>query len=381
MFKQEDIDKFEIKEEDIEESTAEVNDQKVRRWVGTWNNPKMSDEEFVEFLENLERLNHLQYAIFQREKGEETGTIHFQFYIDFKNAKKFSWVKKNLPYGCHFKPMRTTATLCKNYCSKEETRVSGPYEVGEFKEERQRTDYMKARELLMEGCSLEEVEDLYPTTYAQYRNVFKEIYVQQKNKEFGSKCRNIEVYYIYGDGGVGKTSGVYKKHGFKNVFFVHRYEKYLFEGYNYQDVVCFDEYDSQIKITEFNQLLDVYPNTLRGLGKEYQACYTKVYILSNLPLNKQYNDLPEEKKKQVSAFLRRVNFVYRVDSNGVYHKEKETIYEDVPSDEIVLEGLTRRAKQVVEYDSSGVSRIIYDINNKGLQQTDLFEIEDDSLPF
>lgn len=374
MFSKEDIEKLEIQEDDLEESLAESEDRKVRRWVGTWNNPKMTDEEFENFWKDLEKLDYLQYAIFQREKGEESGIIHFQFYCDFKNAHKFSWVKKRLPYGCHFKPMRTTATLCKNYCSKLDTRVSGPFEIGEFKEERQRTDYMRAREMLLEGLTLEEVEDLYPTTYAQYKNVFKEIYLNKKSKEFGNRCRNVEVYYIWGNGGVGKTSSIYKKYGFKNVFFVSRYEKYLFEGYNFQDVLVLDEYDSQIEITVLNRLLDVYPYTLRGLGKEYQACYTKVYILSNLPFKDQYRNICEEKKSQLKAFKRRVHFIYHVDDEGKFYIEKESIFEDIPENEVELEGLTRRVKQSYEIDKYGNKTIVFD--REKLVQQELNEVDD-----
>ncbi len=379
-FSEEDVKKLEIYEDDLEESVAESEDRKVRRWVGTWNNPKMTDEEFENFWKELEVSGYLQFAVFQRECGEENHVIHFQFYCDFKNAHKFSWVKKRLPYGCHFKPMRTTATLCRNYCMKEDTRVSGPYEIGEFKEERQRTDYMRAREMLLEGMSIEEVEDLYPTTYAQYKNVLKEIYLNKRTKEFKEKCRNVEVTYIYGNGGVGKTSAIYKKHGFKNVFFVSRYEKYLFEGYDYQDVIVFDEYDSQIKVTEMNRLLDIYPITLRGLGKEYQACYTKVYILSNISPSEQYKDDKDVKKTQLQAWRRRLNFICRLDEDGRYHVEKETVYEDVPENEIELEGLTRRVKQAYEFDKYGVKTIVYD--REKFVQSELTEIEDDGgLPW
>ena len=42
----EELAEFEIQENDVEESNAEKRNSKVRCWVGTWNNPSMSDEEF-----------------------------------------------------------------------------------------------------------------------------------------------------------------------------------------------------------------------------------------------------------------------------------------------------------------------------------------------
>ena len=131
---------------------------------------------------------------------------------------------------------------------------------------------------------------------------------------------------------------------------------------------------SQIKITEMNKLLDVYPITLRGLGKEYQACYTKVYIVSNIPPSEQYQGREDVKKTQLQAWRRRLNFICRVDDDGIYHVEKESIFEDIPEDEIELEGLTRRVKQAYEFDKYGVKTIVYD--REKFVQSELTELKD-----
>ena len=55
----------------------------ARRWVLTINNPIETDEQMQEYLKGLE---HFKYYMFQREKGEEKGTVHFQIYIVFIKA-------------------------------------------------------------------------------------------------------------------------------------------------------------------------------------------------------------------------------------------------------------------------------------------------------
>ena len=68
----------------IEENSEIVEDSSIRpgkmlkRWFLTYNNPTESDEEMVEYIKNLE---HIKYAIFQREKGHECETEHFQMFL------------------------------------------------------------------------------------------------------------------------------------------------------------------------------------------------------------------------------------------------------------------------------------------------------------
>ena len=89
MFTEKEKTMFQIVENSAEENKAEKENTRVRCWVGTWNNPKMTDDEFLEHLKSLEAKQLLQYAIFQREQGE-SGTIHFQFFVNFKNKQYFS---------------------------------------------------------------------------------------------------------------------------------------------------------------------------------------------------------------------------------------------------------------------------------------------------
>ena len=167
---------FEILTDDPQEMRAEKRNTKASCWLGTWNNPKMTDNEFFEFLQKLEEENILQYAIFQREKGEECGTEHFQFFLNFKNARYFNWIKQLLPYGCHFKPMISTKTACKDYCSKPDTRISENfYEVGEFIDKGGRTDLAKIIELVNNGATFREIIKLYPTQAVMYSRQIKEL--------------------------------------------------------------------------------------------------------------------------------------------------------------------------------------------------------------
>lgn len=323
-------EKFEIQENDVEEQNAEKRNQKVRCWVGTWNNPKLNDEEFKEHLLNLYNADYLKYAIFQREKGEESGIEHFQFFVDFKNARTFKWVKENLPYGCHFKPMRSTKTLCKNYCSKTDTRISETYyEIGEFVEERQRTDLASILDMIKQKIPFDVIQEAYPTQCIMYKRQLQEYAQTLSNKENKSKLRDVKVYYLYGEPGCGKTSLMVKELGLENTFLVDTYDKSMFTLYNNEENIVFDEFTGKVEITYMNKLLDRYPVQLRGLNVVKMASYSTVWVISNLSLQNQYKQIQEENPTLFKAFERGFGCIMRMDYSGVIHYEKNDYVKSV----------------------------------------------------
>lgn len=331
-------EKFEIQENDVEEQRAEERNQKVRCWVGTWNNPKMTDEEFKNHLLKLYYDDYMKYAIFQREKGEESGIEHFQFFVDFKNARTFKWVKENLPYGCHFKPMRSTKTLCKNYCSKTDTRISESYcEIGEFIEERQRTDLTSILDMIKQKIPFDVIQEAYPTQCIMYKRQLQEFAQGLTNKENKSKIRDVKVYYLYGEPGCGKTSLMVKELGLEDTFLVDTYDKSMFTLYNNEKNIVFDEFTGKVDITYLNKLLDRYPVQLRGLNVVKMASYTTVWIISNLSINKLYLKVQEENPTLFKAFQRRVGCVMRMDNAGVIHYEKNEYDKNVQIDMIEID--------------------------------------------
>lgn len=363
---------FEILEEDEEEERAKSKNSKCANWVGTWNNPDMTDEQFRELLEDWYKDNILQFAVFQREKGEEKGTIHFQFFINFKNARYFKWVKKMLPYGCHFKPMQSTKTHCRNYCSKPDTRVSGPYEIGEFIEERGRSDLAKALRMLKEGVSLEEVEEIYQTQTFMYRNTFKQIELERLNKKLSERLRDVEVTFIYGESGAGKNTMLRQMFGLKNVFYVHTYDNSAFTNYDYQQIIVFDEFNCGFKIPKMNMLLNIEPCELRGLNCLKYANYNKVYIVSNYRLDELYSDVRMTEPKIFQTFNRRIHKIIRLDKNGVQHIERDSEWEDCTNEVDKSLGLTKQLKKTWDIDKYGNKITIFD-RYKGVPELQLLK--------
>lgn len=286
--------------------------KQARRWFFTINNEKRSDEEFCRYVEGLE---HFKYAMLQRELGEKEKTPHIQMFLVFSVAKRFSTVKKYFPRA-HIEEVKGTNIQARDYCSKSETRVSGPYELGQFAEERSRTDVKGFLEMIKNGVDVETISNLYPGLYLRELNKIEKIRQEALYNKFRKALRDVEVTYIYGPPGSGKTKFIVDTYGLGNFYDIPVYDKSAFDRYNGEDVVVFDEFSSSLKITLMNKLLDRYPVELPARYANKVACYTKVYIVSNLPLSQQYEDIQMLNPVLYKAFLRRIINILRIDSKG-----------------------------------------------------------------
>ncbi len=74
-------------------------------------------------------------------------------------------------------------------------------------------------------------------------------------------------------------------------------------------MIAFDEFRSSLRIKEMLIFCDIYPIDLPSRYTNKYACYNKVYIISNLELEKQYYEIQREDKESWDAFLRRIHKV------------------------------------------------------------------------
>lgn len=99
----------------------------VMRWCVTWNNPTTEGDEVAQ---KLKANDNIKGFVFQLEKGE-SGTPHFQMYIEFKKSIYFTGVQTALGTKAinHVKAAGTKEQNIK-YCTKEEGREAGPWLYG-----------------------------------------------------------------------------------------------------------------------------------------------------------------------------------------------------------------------------------------------------------
>ena len=111
-------------------------------------------------------------------------------------------------------------------------------------------------------------------------------------------------------------------YGYRNVYRVTDYS-HPFDGYMGQDVILFEEFRSSIKLGDMLKYLDGYPVVLPCRYANKQACFTKVYIVTNVPLSKQYTGSQVDCMEDYKAFLRRIHRVKHYTSKGIQESRIE----------------------------------------------------------
>ena len=290
--------------------TEHKRDTRAMTWVCTWNNPDKTDTEFFDSLKTIEGI---KYFIGQREKGEECGTEHIQFYIEFEYARHFSTVQKLLPYGTHIEQRKGTKSQARKYCCKVETRVGEVYEHGEFIEERSRTDFVDMQEAIKNGMGELEFNETFPSQSARCQNFYQKFKTLLLHDKFKRTRRDVVVTYIHGSTGIGKTRYVLDKYGDENVYVVDD-PKHPWDFYDNQDVILFDEFRSQFTLSKMLRWLDIYPLVLPSRYNNKVACFTKIYLTSNIPLSQQYTNEQFTEPKSFEALKRKIHHIYDFDT-------------------------------------------------------------------
>ena len=145
-------------------------------------------------------------------------------------------------------------------------------------------------------------------------------------EKYAVENRPLQVSYLYGASGAGKTRSIYETHDPRSIYRVTNYRAargVSFDGYHGQEVLVFEEFSSQIPIEDMLNYLDIYPLALPARYNDKTACYTMVYITSNLPVEKQYRSEQWDRPETWRAFLRRIHTVieYLPDGSTVIHKK------------------------------------------------------------
>ena len=254
----------------------------------------------------------------------ELGTPHTHVYVVFKNSVMFETVHKKF-YGAHIEPVNGSNKENRDYIRKEgkwleddkhETNLVDTFEEwGELPPDRTRheTQSEQIMELIQSGKDNAEILAEIPGAYNKLN------YIEQARQtfleaQFRNAWRNLEVTYIWGETGSGKTRSVMEAYGYSNVYRVTDYA-HPFDSYKGQDVILFDEFRSSLTLADMLKYLDGYPIELPCRYANRVACFTKAFLISNIPLEKQYPNVQTDEPESWNAFRRRIHTVLRMDKN------------------------------------------------------------------
>lgn len=285
-----------------------------RAFVFTLNNPVRDN-----IPEDWFMAKNIVYCTWQLEKGKE-GTYHLQGYfitkVNDKSKAGFTvkWCKENLAYGAHYEKRAGTHKQAIDYCRKEESRVNGPWTLGEWKSEEENRAEAGERAKKVNLMDIKAAIDAGATDAELWQSNFGPM--MRYSKAFANyrlalgvgKRKQPAIMCFWGEPGCGKSSrarDIAAKYG--EAFWWNADNGNWFDLYdsNKHKVVVLDEFNGTIKYTTLLRMLDAYPLQLEYKGGMLAFNPDVIIITSNKPPNQWY--FQDNINFDHSALLRRLS--------------------------------------------------------------------------
>jgi hypothetical protein len=248
--------------------------------------------------------------------------IHFKKEISVSRADFFDCVT-----GTHgnYQVQKGTLAQAAEYLTKEDKEPKCFNIDLEAAKRKKSSKFMTIAKLIQEGKSIEEIDAEYPDVVMMHKRKLEDYVEMQKSKrarvEVPSPCwlticgvdipigmpreHRATQYYIWGPPGIGKSTIIVEltNRGYRGFALPYNghWEDWSDDDY---DFAYADEFNGQVKITELNQFLsgDLMLLPCRFRNKMKRRNVTTL-ILSNLPLEDQYKNVPEVSKNALMTRL------------------------------------------------------------------------------
>ncbi len=308
-----------------------------RKWQLTINNFNDIGLDVDTVKEKL-NLMSLNYWCLGQEIGHQNGTHHMHVFLYSTSPIRFKTLQRKFE-GAHIENCLGTCKENRDYILKQgkfantekaDTVIPGTFEEwGEIpanEEDLEKSNRKRVLDLITDGKSNKEIINELPSEI-YHLDEFNDIRQQMLFEDYKVKPRSLDVTYIYGKSGTGKTSYILKKYGFKDVCRITSYPSNMrFDGYDGQNVIVFEEFSSQIPLKDMLNYLDIYPLELPARYHNRIACYKKVFITSNESLNDQYKEEQRDIPESYQALKRRINRIWefvKINEEPIKHKDEE----------------------------------------------------------
>ena len=282
----------------------------------TFNSPQEYDYDYTKIKKILyEEFPTFQYACMCSEKGSN---LHYHVFISFTSRVRWNTVQKRFPH-VDIRIAKGSVGQCVSYIKKDgkweskedkqHTVIKGTFE--EFgdrpKEVPKSINHAELLEMIRNGVSNAEILEINPE-FAKEITILDKLRYDILTHEKGGKIRlNLEVTYIFGDTGTGKSRYIWE-HFSDEVCVITNYKgNGTFDGLKpTHDVLVFEEFRDSIKLKDMLNYCDIYPISAPSRYADKPIFATKIFIISNWKFEKQYSE------EQI------------IDQEPKFDKEKET---------------------------------------------------------
>lgn len=278
-------------------------DQQGRAFILTQSLEHMSLPEVRSAVEAL----RCDYGVWQLELGEETGYPHWQIYISFSSPRRFRTIKDHFPTA-HIERRRGSHAQARDYCSKEDTRIDGPWEHGEYHEQQpgRRSDVQELHQSVLDGRTMRELWFEKPAMLRLYRGV------QAMVAAIGQPYAGVRrVFVLHGAPGTGKSlrCSIIAPNAYRVTAPATAGQPVWWDGYSGEEAVIFDDFYGWYKFAALLVLIDQYPTRVQYRGGSCPFNGKLILFTSNLPPERWYPNVGE---LRLEALRRRIEGVIEV---------------------------------------------------------------------
>ncbi len=245
----------------------------------------------------------MHYLVYQEEIAPNTGTHHFQGYVELKKPTRLGPLKALLTGDkkspIHVEKRRGAQEQAIDYCKKEESRKPGTnlVEHGTPKANRpgqgKRNDIVEFRNAIVEESKNKRdliFDDQHINTIARHKHLYDTI----NNSTRPKKPHPAKIILLIGDAGLGKTRYVMDKHRDDPSFYALPVSNgtLWFDDYDRHKTVLIDDFagrTSAVKLDTILKILDPWnPQKLPYKGGHCWWNPETVYITTNIPPSEWY---------------------------------------------------------------------------------------------
>lgn len=303
---------------------------RTRRVTYTVNFPEGEEDTFP--LLDPELWEKCTYNVYQLEIAPQTGKLHYQGYMEFSAPMRWNILHRYPGIEeAHFESTMGTAEDNYRYCTKEESRVDGPWEWGERTRQGRRNDLADIQKRLEEGDSMKIISKDHFSQWLQYSRPFK----QYKRLHTAKRDFKTIVICLWGASGTGKTKFAYNLAKYLGSSYTSpvKHTGFWNDDYEGEDSFIIDEMTgARMSPTTFKMLADRYEFVLSSHGDAgHQFVSRYIIITSNYHPLSWWQDRTRDEEIQI---LRRMELIIE--------------FSDVPHDLVPLDRHLPQLKNLTE---------------------------------